>query len=76
MLVDKKLDLPGGTVHFKGELTDDQVDIVMGFGLAIMLSRGLIGYKVVDAEGNVMEAAQDEPTFLTEDPDHGDEVLH
>lgn len=71
MRVDKKITLPGGTVHFKGDLSDDELDIVIGFGLTLMLSKNLIAYTIVDEDGNaVEEGGSSEPQFLTEDPDH------
>lgn len=42
MKIDKHIELPGGSVHFVGELSDEELDSVITLGLAMMLYKGML----------------------------------
>ena len=46
MKVRKTLETPEGTVTFEGDLTQDEVDLVLGVGLNFLLQQGVIPFKM------------------------------
>ena len=47
MKVDKSLEGPNGTVTFQGELSSEEVDVILGVGLNFLMQQGAIPFKVL-----------------------------
>ena len=47
MKVDKSLEGPNGTVTFQGELSPEEVDVILGVGLNFLMQQGAIPFKVL-----------------------------
>ena len=54
MELDYKLELEGGQVHFKGEITDEERDHIMKVGLVVMFLRGDIKASYVSENGSII----------------------
>ena len=54
MKVSKTLELNGGTVQFDGELSEAEVDMIIGIGLNYLLQRGALPFKV-DSETDLAQ---------------------
>lgn len=46
MKISKTLELPEGSVQFDGELSEAEVDMILGIGLNYLLQRGALPFKV------------------------------
>ena len=46
MKVDKSLEGPNGTVTFQGELSSEEVDVILGVGLNFLMQQGALPFKV------------------------------
>ena len=46
MKVRKTLETPEGSVTFEGDLTSEELDLVLGVGLNFLLQQGAIPFKV------------------------------
>lgn len=51
MKIDKKLNLPDGIVHFKGEVTDEELDAIIELGLTMLYLRKAIKITETAPEG-------------------------
>ena len=47
MKVDKSLEGPNGTVQFQGELSSEEVDVILGVGLNFLMQQGALPFKVI-----------------------------
>ena len=47
MKVDKSLEGPNGTVTFQGELSSEEVDVILGVGLNFLMQQGALPFKVL-----------------------------
>ena len=59
MEIDKKLETEMGTVHFKGELTDDELDYVVTIGLATLMIRGELQAEYATEDGSIISDGND-----------------
>jgi hypothetical protein len=48
--VKKSLETPNGTVVFEGEITPDELDLILSVGLNYLLQQGAIPLKVLDTK--------------------------
>lgn len=55
MLINKTVELPGGSVRFEGELDQTELDYVLSVGLSLLLLKGAMPY-VVEEEEDAMLA--------------------
>lgn len=46
MIVNKTVELPGGSVRFEGELDQTELDYVLSVGLSLLLLKGAMPYVV------------------------------
>lgn len=54
MEIDKKIETEMGTVHFKGELSDDELDYVVTIGLATLMIRGELKAEYATEDGSII----------------------
>ena len=59
MEIDKKIETEMGTVHFKGELTDDELDYVVTIGLATLMIRGELQAEYATEDGSIISEGSD-----------------
>jgi len=59
MEIDKKIDTEMGTVHFKGNLTDDELDYVVTIGLATLMIRGELQAEYATEDGSLISNGSD-----------------
>lgn len=52
MLVNKTLENKDGSIVFQGELSPEEVDVVIGAGLNWLLQQGLLPFTMKDAPDN------------------------
>ena len=50
MKVKKSLETPDGTVVFEGEISPDELDLILSVGLNYLLQQGAIPLKVLDTK--------------------------
>ena len=48
MKVKKSLETPDGPVTFEGELSPEELDVVIGVGLNYLMAQGALPFKVMD----------------------------
>jgi len=53
--IDKTIETEMGVVHFKGTLTDEEVDYVLTIGLATLMIRGELEAKYATEEGVLIQ---------------------
>lgn len=46
MLINKTVELPGGSVRFEGELDATELDYVLSVGLSLLLMKGAMPYVI------------------------------
>jgi len=59
MEIDKKIETEMGTVHFKGNLTDDELDYVVTIGLATLMIRGELQAEYATEDGSLISNGTD-----------------
>ena len=59
MEIDKKIETEMGVVHFKGELTDDELDYVVTIGLATLMIRGELQAEYATEDGSIISEGSD-----------------
>lgn len=59
MEIDKKIETEMGTVHFKGELSDDELDYVVTIGLATLMIRGELKAEYATEDGSLIVDGND-----------------
>jgi len=56
MKIDKEIELPMGTVHFVGEVSEEELDHIITLGLAMLLQTGRLPVQMVDdTEGETLQ---------------------
>jgi hypothetical protein len=55
MEINKAIKTENGTVEFRGELTQDEFDLVLQVGLSTLFAHGAIPFTVVDDEEEAAE---------------------
>jgi len=59
MIIDKKIETEMGVVHFKGELSEDEVDYVITIGLATLMIRGELEAQYATTDGVLIQDGTD-----------------
>jgi len=57
--IDKTIETEMGVVHFKGSLTDEELDYVITIGLATMMIRGELEAQYATADGTLIQEGTD-----------------
>ncbi len=60
MEIDKKIELPMGTVHFKGELSEEEVEQLITLGLIFSFMRGDLETIVTTEDGSLVAEVPDQ----------------
>lgn len=59
MKIDKKIETEMGVVHFKGELSEDELDYVVTIGLATLMIRGDLEAQYATEDGVLIQDGTD-----------------
>jgi len=59
MKIDKKIETEMGVVHFKGELSEDELDYVVTIGLATLMIRGELEAQYATEDGVLIQDGND-----------------
>lgn len=59
MEIDKKIETEMGVVHFKGHLTEEELDYVVTIGLATLMIRGQIKAEYATEDGSIISEGRD-----------------
>lgn len=58
MKVDKTIEMPDGTLTFQGELTGQELDMVIMYGLNTLLALGVVTPTIINEDGEEEEPEQ------------------
>ena len=59
MKIDKKIETEMGVVHFKGELSEEELDYVVTIGLATLMIRGELEAQYATEDGVLIQDGND-----------------
>jgi len=59
MKIDQTIETPMGTIVFRGEVTDDELDYIIKLGLVTMYLKGELDSEAITEDGSIISAAVD-----------------